>query len=561
MARSDDGGCAAVLIVGAATAVFVMAPYLSLGAISGESGTFAAIAATAFLVASVLAPFIPKVGAVIGFQWTLYVLWTVGYFDVVGGWVTEITTWSDPEAGIDGFIGALLLLVPMILFGLLVYLAIPGVIGIAGGLLVNLPALLALDARRTSPFPLWSRYTADTPLPLADIDAAAASSADDPNHPSETQASGRHPHGAGAAAGPFRATRWAGPHRRTADRSLARRQTALTLAVVLYFALAPASLLALFSTTAGPAEKVAPFVALFMAALVLAATQRWIARSLARDVIGWALPQDRYSELHLQTVELANQWASRVHSNDLRDGRPLVKNLLSQSEGHMDDAQRLAARAEQESVAAGPGWDPPSRRELTESHAALIRVQRGVRDALDAAAAYRADQGHRADRDHQAQLRTRMRDDTAILAAITAVYDEAYRTAWNSLTALGGSGGLPDPAHSPWIGSFPSGLPSAELPPELAQIVARALTHFTDTAAMPTSTTTTDQAAIELVDAARLLGRTAALAQAADIRLALIDRTEHSHRGVDDLIVRELIQHTRARSETERELDRRWTEP
>jgi len=238
----------------------------------------------------------------------------------------------------------------------------------------------------------------------------------------------------------------------------------------------------------------------------------------------------------------------------------LVKNLLSQSEGHMDDAQRLAARAEQESVAAGPGWDPPSRRELTESHAALIRVQRGVRDALDAAAAYRADQGLRADRDHQVQLCICMRDDTAILAATTAVYDEAYRTAWNSLTALGGSGGLPDPAHFPWIGRFPSGLPSAELPPELARIVARALTHFTDTAAMPTSTTTTDRAAIQLVDAARLLGRTAALAQAADIRLALIDRTEHSHRGVDDLIVRELIQHIRARSEAERDVDASRTE-
>ena len=554
MARSDDGGCAAVLIVGAATAVFVMAPYLSLGAISGESGTFAAIAATAFLVASVLAPFIPKVGAVIGFQWTLYVLWTVGYFDVVGGWVTEITAWSDPEAGVDGFIGALLLLIPMILFGLLVYLAIPGIVGIAGGLLLNLPALLALDAWRTSPFPLWSRYTAHTPLPVADVGATDASSEDDLGQTSTSHGDGRVESMATKAA-PFRATQWADPYRRKADRSLARRQTTLTAAAGLYFALTPAAVLVLFNSSANPAGKVTAYVALFAAALMLAGAQRWIARSLARDVVTWALPPDRYSELHLQTVDLANQWASRVHPNDLRDGRPLVKNLLDQSQTHMDDAQRLAARAEQESIATGPGWEPPSRRELTESHTALIRVQRGVRDALDAAVAYRADQGHRADRDHQAQLRTRMRDDTAILAAITAVYDEAYRTAWNSLTALGGSGGLPDPAHSPWIGSFPSGLPSAELPPELARIVARALTHFTDVAAISTSTTTTDRAAIELVDTARLLGRTAALAQVADIRLALSDRTEHSHHGVDDLIVRELIQHIRARSEAERDLD------
>jgi len=141
---SDD--CGVYLILGGAAALFLLAPHLSLQATSGKSGTFAAVAAGVFLLVSVLAPFLPKVGAVIGFQWTIYFLWVIGYFTWVGDGITAMTTWSDPDAGADGFILSLLLLIPLILAMALVYLVIPGIIGIAGGLIVNLPALLAWDA-------------------------------------------------------------------------------------------------------------------------------------------------------------------------------------------------------------------------------------------------------------------------------------------------------------------------------------------------------------------------------------------------------------------------------
>lgn len=536
MTKGGDDTCGAVILLGAVAAVFVAAPYLSLAAISGESGTFAAAAATAFLVASVLAPFIPTVGAVIGFQWSLYALWFVGYFTVTGSWVTEMTTWSNPDDGLDGFIGALLLLIPMILFGLLVYVVIPVVLGVVGGLLINLPARLALDAWRTSPFPLWSRFTADTPLP-----GAAGAVAD------------QQP-----AAGQFQATRWGAAHRRTADRSLARRQLFLACSAVLYLGIAVGALLLLFAEATDLSSLLPTYLMLLLAALGLAGYQRWLAQSLARDVGAWALPRDHYSDVHLHNVELANQWASRVHPDDLRDGRPLMRSLLLQSESHMDDAQRLAGQAEHESIAAGPGWDPPSQRELLAASTALRRVQRGIKEALDEADEYRADVNLRANHEGHAQLHARIQEDTEIVAATTDVYAEAYRTTWTVLESRNESVGLPHPDLAPWgDGSYPGSLPAAKLPPRLAQIISRTADQFADKDQARASRRVDQGVVRQFVDAARLLARTAALAQAAEVRLTLIDGAERSHRGVDDLLVGELVRHIRARAEAQRDLDLR----
>lgn len=534
MTKGSDDACGATLLLGAVAALFVAAPYLSLAAISGASGTFAAAAATAFLVASVLAPFIPTVGAVIGFQWSLYALWFVGYFTVTGSWVTEMTTWSNPDNGLDGFIGALLLLIPMILFGLLVYVVIPVVLGVVGGLLINLPGRLALDAWRTSPFPLWSRFTADTPLP-----GAAGAVAD------------QQP-----AAGQFQATRWGAAHRRTADRSLARRQLFLACSAVLHLGIAVGALLLLFAEATDLSSLLPTYLMLLLAALGLAGYQRWLAESLARDVDAWALPLDLYSDVHLHNVELGNQWASRVHPDDLRDGRPLMRSLLQQSESHMDDAQRLAGQAEHESIAAGPGWDPPSQRELLAASTALRRVQRGIKEALDEADEYRADVNLRANHQGHAQLHARIQEDTEIVAAASEVYAAAYRHAWTVLDSLSESAGLPHPDFAPWVdGSYPPGLPPAELPPELAQIMSRTMTQLTEANQSRTSPRIDQPAARRFLDATRLLQRTSALTQAAEVRLTLLEGNDRSHLGVDDLLVDELIQHIRTRSEAQRDLD------
>lgn len=169
------------------------------------------------------------------------------------------------------------------------------------------------------------------------------------------------------------------------------------------------------------------------------------------------------------------------------------------------------------------------------------RISRGCEPATH--------QGH-------AQLHARIQEDTQIVAAASEVYAAAYRHAWTVLDSLSEPAGLPHPDFAPWVdGSYPPGLPPAELPPELAQIMSRTMTQLTEANQSRTSPRIDQPAARRFLDATRLLQRTSALTQAAEVRLTLLDGNNRSHLGVDDLLVDELIQHVRTRSEAQRNLD------
>lgn len=537
----------ALAIAAAGAALFVMAPYLSLGAVNGESGVIAAVAAVAFLVISCLAPFLPQVGVVIGFPWVVYALWLAGYFDVVGGWITSMTTWSDPGSGFDGFFLSILLLVVLIIAMLAVYVAVPAVLGIAGGLLLNLPASMASQAWRISPFPLWSRYTCDTPVPQ-DADTATGDAGGPTTLPVSPVTRNS------ATTGRFRRTRWSAAHRARADTSLARRQRALMASAAIYLALPPLALLLMFGTALPASQKAGGYALIVAAALVLAGVQGSIAGSVARDVVAWSLPRDDHFSLYAETVDLADEWATKVDPHDLRDGEPLVLDLLDQSLSHMDDAQRLAARAGREAFESGPGWEPPSSRELRQARHGLVRVRDGMRDVVQAADSLHADRVRRSQAAKDLQKRRRMTDDAMILNTAAEVYVSAYAKTWDALDALGAAHGLPLPSLAPWDGCFPPDLAPADLSADLAQLVARANADFTAAARSPGASPQSHRTVVALVEACRLVQRAAALSKTACARLAIMDRTEHSHAGVDDMVVSDLIRHLHARAAAEREI-------
>ncbi len=521
----DDGTCCGILIFAGLVAVLTMAPYLSLEAIDQNPGAVGTLLAVGFLALTAVGPFIPTWGAVVGAQWSLYLLWLTGYFTIVTDWTESVTDLADPSDGVDGFVLSLLLLVVVIVMAVVLYLAVPAAVGFAGGVLFDLPGLLAADARKRDPRQNW------TAPQKPDADAA----------------------------GPFAAPRWRAPHNERGDASLRRRRSRIAFALVVYTLTIAASLFVVF----GPAEprgaKYAWFAAVWALAVGAALVQSAVSRSVHRDLQQWQLPDDRYSRLHQDTVDQANRWAATVHPDDLRDGRPVVESLLRDSEDAMNRAQRLDAAAARESAAAGPGWTPPSVRELDQAQQALHTLNRRMLELLSAGESYADAREQAAARRRVEALQRDVDEELAVLDAATQTYWEYFADLWNRLADSGADSGLPTPDQFRRTRRCPAGLPTAELPHSLENIIDR----VDDVLRKPPAS--------ERSWAAEFAGRSAEFRRqeqtlrgladmvlAAGVRLSLAGSAGPAAPPLDDRGVDDLIRNIRARMEAEEEIERHW---
>jgi hypothetical protein len=504
MSARTDGDAAgfAILIAVGLAVLFVLSPYLSIRAADGQWGGVLTVVGVLYLGLSTLAPALPQVGKVIGFQWTLFVMWSAGYFSWANAGMGRVLGLSTSGEGLDGLLLSIGVLTLGLLYGIVAFLLVPGGVAVAGGLLFNCPGLLTQRA--------W------------ELGANARSALDVRGDQV------------------FNEPRWGGAHHHRADRILRRRRRLGSAAAT---GLAVTGLLAV-AVVLGPAQdKVRWLAPLWVVALIAAGLWNSTRRAIVRDAAAWALVEDRFTRQHASAVAYANAWAAAVHPDDLRDGRPVIQAILADSLKSMYRAQDLTVKVEQQREVAGPGWTPPSQADLDEAVATLSRAERQLGDVWAEAETYRAstndiEAAQRADAD-----RRRSRDDLAIIEAATGVYMDNYVAAWEVLDGLGASGGLPEPDHLRRDSRTPAGVPAADLPESLEAIAGQER-GWGDHDGW--------RAAVQRLRSA------AAVTRAAAARLALVQASPSGPVALDGDRAQDLITHIRARTMAEREAADAW---
>lgn len=498
----DDSLGMAIVIGGALAALFLMSPYLSLRAATGEWGGAAVVVGVVYLVLTALAPYLPGVGAVVGFQWSLYAMWSAGYFTWANNGLERAMDMSPSGEGLDGMLLGLLSVAVVLVLAAVAFLVVPAVLAVAGGLVLNAPGLLGQGA--------WE-LRADVRGALGDADAPA-----------------------------FTVPRWADPHRHDADRILRRRHRIGVVATAVLLASAPLAVLVIFGPDGAKAQWLG---LLWLASLLAAGIWRSTSQAILRDAEAWTLRDNQYTRMHARTVEQANAWAAEVHPDDLRDGRPVVDAILQDSLEAMHQAHASADKVAEEGAAAGPGWSPPSQAELDDATATLRRAAQQMARLRSEAAEYRA-VSHKieAEKRREAELQ-RMREDLAVMEAATDIYLATYSDTWAVLDELGAAGGLPEPSQARHNPTMPRGMPTTTLPESLEEVTSAGRLQEKDERWW---------AAVKRLRAA------AGMTAAATARLRLMDESPRTSPEMDGDRAQDLINSIRARTLAERETAQQW---
>jgi hypothetical protein len=225
----------------------------------------------------------------------------------------------------------------------------------------------------------------------------------------------------------------------------------------------------------------------------------------------------------------------------------------------MNEARRLTAAAQREAEAAGPGWVPPSQRELHTAEAELERAAAQMRELRRAAQDYVQVQQRIGAQRARDEMLLGLAEDAAVLDEAASTYLGWYSEAWHLLAHQDAAAGLPRPDRFRRDPRIPDGIRPAPLTAALEALAGRAEATADDAQA----TADTDPELAAARDRARrtaaVLRMAAALTQAASARLVLAEGADSARiASMDEQNVHDLINRIRARSSADLELQELW---